>query len=307
MLATLIDAPFDDDGWSFETKWDGVRALCAVERGHVTLTSRTGHDLLAQFPELQSLRAAFRRLPILVDGEICDLDAQGRSSFQRLQQRLNRIDGAAGHDGRRATYVVFDLLAAGGQDLRKRPLEQRQRILGEILKPVPHVLLSKPIVGTGRRLFSIAKKRGWEGIIGKRRDSPYQSRRSRDWVKIKTINEQEAVIVGWTDPRGSRAHFGALFMGLYDDGNLQFVGKVGTGFDRSALREVYKRMKPLEVRKPAISTVNVPHAHWVKPLLVAELKFGEWTRDGIMRQSVFLGLRNDKPARECVREKPRSR
>lgn len=304
MLATLVAGAFDDKGWSFETKWDGVRALCAVYSDRVKLMSRTGHDLLGQFPELAVLRRAFRRLPVLVDGEICSLDARGRSSFQRLQGRLGRkVRGDEGFPP--VTYVVFDCLAAGGKDIRKLPLRERQKILARIVRPSPRVLISKPVVGNGRRLFALARKRGWEGIVGKRLESTYQERRSRDWVKVKVIHEQEAAIIGWTDPKGSREDFGALLLGLYDRGRLQFVGKVGTGFSRATLEDVIRRLRPLELKKPPFPKPAGRSVHWARPKLVAEIKFGEWTHDGLMRQPVFLGLRFDKKAQECVREMPR--
>jgi bifunctional non-homologous end joining protein LigD len=294
MLATLIDAPFDDDAWSFETKWDGIRALCAITERGLKLTSRTGHNLLVQFAELESIRSSFRHLPVLVDGEICSIDAHGRSDFQRLQEHKGRI-----------VYVVFDLLAADGRDLRKHPLKERQRLLAEVARNGAHVHISKPVVRRGIALFARAKARGLEGIIGKRRDSRYVERRSRDWVKIKALSEQEAVIVGWTDPRRTREHFGALLLGVYEHGKLEYAGKVGTGFDAATLADVSRKLRPLATdRKPVVDEVSEAHVHWVKPRLVAELKFGEWTRDGRMRQPVFLGLRTDKKPREVVRELP---
>ncbi|MBV8424505.1 MAG: non-homologous end-joining DNA ligase [Candidatus Eremiobacteraeota bacterium] len=294
MLATLIAGPFDDDAWSFETKWDGVRALCAIRPENISLTSRTGHDLLGQYPELAVLRRAFRRLPVLVDGEICSLDGRGRSSFQRLQNHTGRI-----------ALVVFDCLAAGGLDLRKHPLRERQKILAQLVRTSPRILLSTPTIGCGKRLFEIARKRGWEGIVGKRLDSAYQERRSRDWVKIKVVFEQEAAIIGWTDPKGSRADFGALLLGIYDRGKLQFVGKVGTGFNRQTLEDVIRRLRPLELKVPSFPKPSGANVHWARPRLVAEIKFAEWTRDGSMRQPVFLGLRFDKKPQDCVRALPR--
>ncbi|HXP92598.1 MAG TPA: non-homologous end-joining DNA ligase, partial [Candidatus Binatia bacterium] len=236
MLATLIDAPFDDQNWLFEIKWDGFRALCTVTAdGRVDLRSRNDKDLLAKFPELESLGEAFSSLPIIVDGEIVSLDERGRSSFQRLQNRIeSRRAKPRGGDGA-ITYVAFDLLYADGRDLRGEPLEERKRLLEQLLIPGHGAMYSKHVVGRGKELFALAQREHLEGIIGKRRDSTYQTRRSRDWVKIKALHEQEFVIGGWTEPRGSRAAFGALLLGVYDRDDLVYVGHVGTGFDAELL------------------------------------------------------------------------
>ncbi len=308
MLATLVDAPFDDDEWLFEIKWDGVRAIAGIEKGKPPrIHSRTGKDLLVQFPELARLDRRYTRTPVLVDGEIVSLDAAGRSSFQRLQSRLNRRTSDP-HLERTipATYVVFDLLYAGGADLRRRPLEERKALLERILRPGPHVMYSKHVLGKGKQLYALAKRKSLEGIVAKRRDSPYVERRSQLWRKIKTHHEQEFVIGGWTEPRGSREEFGALLLGVYEHGKLVYVGHVGTGFDRTTLAQVMKRMRPLETKPCPFATVPASNAknHWIRPKLVAEVKFGEWTVDGLLRQPVFLGLRDDKDPRDVVRERP---
>ena len=307
MLATLVEKPFDDDEWLFEIKWDGVRAIATVEPGRpVHVHSRTGRDLLAQFPELGEVRAAFSRSPLILDGEIVALDRAGRSSFQRLQPRLNRRQSdPALERAVPATYAVFDLLYAGKRDLRSLPLEERKAMLQALLRDhAPHVMLSKHVVGKGKKLFALAKRQSLEGIIAKRRDAPYVERRSRMWLKIKTHMEQEAVVGGWTEPRGSRELFGALILGVYDRGQLRYVGHVGTGFDRELLRVVMHKLRSLETRACPFATKppsNAP-SHWVRPKLVAEIKFGEWTDEGIMRQPVFVGLRADKDAKEVKRE-----
>lgn len=309
MLATLIDAPFDGKEWLFEIKWDGFRAVCTVNGdGSVDLRSRNDKDLLVKFPELARVSEAFKSLPIIVDGEIVSLDENGRSSFQRLQNRIEsqhqrprpkREEGAI-------TYVAFDLLFADGRDLRDEPLEERKRLLEELIVPNRGVMYSKHVVGRGKELFALAKREQLEGIIGKRRDSKYQARRSRDWVKIKAVQEQEFVIGGWTEPRGSRSDFGALLMGVYDGDDFVYVGHVGTGFNRELLESVSKKLKPLEIKACPFTTrpkSNSP-AHFVKPKLVAEVKFSEWTDDGYLRAPVFLGLRDDKPAQKVIRERP---
>jgi bifunctional non-homologous end joining protein LigD len=310
MLATLADKPFDDMDWLFEIKWDGVRAIATIVAGKPPeLQSRTGKNLLIQFPEFDRLSRAFSELPIIVDGEVVALDRHGKSSFQRLQSRLNRRtrDPKLQRDVP-ATYAIFDLLYAGKRDLRSRPLDERKAMLERIMRPrATHLMLSKHVIGKGKQLFTLAKRRSLEGIIAKQRDSPYVERRSTFWLKIKTHHEQEVVIGGWTEPRGSRAEFGALLLGVYDKGKLEYVGHVGTGFDRELLEQVMKKMAPLEIKTCPFTTVpksNAP-SHWVRPQLVAEVKFGEWTAGGIMRQPVFVGLRDDKNAKDVVREKPR--
>lgn len=304
MLATLVDAPFDDPYWLFEVKWDGFRAIATVDAdGRVSLRSRNDKDLLAKFPELERIGGAFRSLPIVVDGEIVALDEEGKSSFQRLQ---NRIESRQSR-GRRTdpvTYVAFDLLFADGRDLRGLPLEERKRRLEALIVPDHGVMYSKHVVGTGKKLYELARKAGLEGIVGKRRDSTYQGRRSRDWVKIKIGHEQEFVIGGWTEPRGSRTGFGALLLGVYDGDKLRYVGHVGTGFDTQRLRAILERLRPLETDRSPFTNrpkSNAP-AHFVRPELVAQVRFTEWTDEGSLRAPVFLGLREDKPAKEVVRE-----
>jgi bifunctional non-homologous end joining protein LigD len=299
MLATLVDEPFDDDNWLFEVKWDGYRAICTIdERKSLTLVSRNGLDMLARFPVLHDLGDAFSSIPIMVDGEIVSLDAEGRSEFQRLQesQKKNTV----------LTYVAFDVLYADGRDLRKTPLEERKVLLERLIRNDEAVVYSKHVVGKGRALFAEAQRRHLEGIVGKRRGSLYQERRSRDWVKIKAQLEQEFVIGGWTEPRGSRSGFGALLLGAYDGGRFRYVGHVGTGFSQKVLRELHAKLLRLERKSSPFDTPvegNVK-AHWTKPELVAEVRFTEWTRDLLLRQPAYLGLRPDKPAREVTLELP---
>ena len=298
MLATAIDDAFDNDDWLFEIKWDGYRAICSVdERGKLTLTSRNGLDLLERFPPLECLSRAFGSLPIVADGEIVSLDENGRSSFGRLHDWSDRRDPL--------TFVAFDLLYADGRDLRKEPLIERKALLERTIVDDACVMYSKHVVDAGNALFEQAKQRGLEGIIGKKIASTYQERRTHDWVKIKAQLEQEFVVGGWTDPRGSRRGFGALLLGVYDGRKLRPVGSVGTGFDAKKLERISAQLAELErATSPFDGPVvaNAP-AHWVKPELVAQVRFTEWTEDGQLRQPAFLGLRIDKPAKEATCEK----
>ncbi|HEY1654949.1 MAG TPA: non-homologous end-joining DNA ligase [Candidatus Tumulicola sp.] len=302
MLATLIDAPFDDDGWLFEIKWDGYRAICTVgERGDLTLVSRNGLDLLARFPDLAGLAEGFKSVPIVVDGEIVSLDRAGRSEFQRLQEAQKKSAAL--------TYVAFDLIYADGRDLRKLPLDERKALLERSIRDDGLVLFSKDVVGTGKSLFAAAQRQKLEGIVGKKRDSTYQERRSRDWVKIKAQQQQEFVVGGWTEPRGSRKGFGALLLGAYDRGSFRYVGHVGTGFSQKVLAQLHAQLAKLARKtSPFDSPVeSAAGAHWVKPELVVEVRFTEWTRDRILRHPAYLGVRADKPAASVDLELPKHR
>jgi bifunctional non-homologous end joining protein LigD len=309
MLPTLVDEPFDDDAWLFEVKWDGIRAICTIGKsGKYELISRNRLSLNAKFPELEGLSSDFSGPPLVIDGEIVSLDAKGRSSFQRLQRRFKPGSGGSSGEGH-IVYSVFDLLYDGTHDLRDAPLEERKAALAGTIKPKAKlVIFSKHVIGTGKRLFAEARRQSLEGIVAKRRDSTYQERRSRDWLKIKTHLEQEFVVGGWTEPQGSRKEFGALLLGVYERGSLVFCGAVGTGFDSSTLQQVMRKLKPLATArcpfKPPPPPIVARTAHWVRPKLVAEIKFGEWTSDGQLRQPVFLGLRTDKDAKDVVHERP---
>jgi bifunctional non-homologous end joining protein LigD len=295
MLATLVERPFDDPQWFFEVKWDGYRAIASIEAtGTVTLTSRNGLDLLARFPDLTGI------------GAVCVLDERGRSSFQALQGAMK-----APRAKRPAlTYVAFDLLYADGRDLRALPLEERKAKLAALVIPDHGVLYSQHIEAKGTAFFELAKRERLEGIIGKRRDAPYRATRSREWVKIKARHEEEFVIGGWTEPKGSRAGFGALLLGVYDGDALVYAGSVGTGFDGTSLDDIGAELRRRAVDASPFAAVlprMKPPPHFVTPGLVAQVAFAEWTDDGLLRQPVFLGLRIDKPAREVARERARAR
>ncbi len=310
MLPTLTDTPFDDDEWLFELKWDGIRAICTIRgKGECELVSRNGLSLNKKFPELDGVEKEFARAPLIVDGEIVSLDTRGRSSFQRLQRRFKPKPGAKPIETGTIVFAVFDLLYDGRSDLRRRPLEERKAALEKAIRSgVKRVIVSKHVVGTGKKLFALARAQSLEGIVAKRRDSTYQERRSRDWLKIKTHLEQEFVVGGWTDPQGSRKGFGALLVGVYERGKLVFCGGVGSGFDGELLKSISAKLKPLATRTCPFDapppTAIEKTSHWVKPKLVAEVKFGEWTAEGLLRQPVFLGLRTDKDPKDIVHERP---
>ena len=308
MLATAVDTAFDDPAWLFELKWDGYRAIVTIDRdGKVTIASRSGKDFTPNFPELRALAASFTERPLILDGEIVVLDAEGRASFGALQERLDRF-GRNAPEKSPVTFVAFDLLYGNGRDVREEPLERRKEILASLLTGEGPVMLSKHVTGDGKKLFDLAEARGLEGIVGKRRTSRYVSRRSKDWVKVKALVRQEVAIGGWTEARGSRKHFGALLAGVYENGDLVYAGSIGTGFDAKKLAAIAAKLAPLERKTPpfSVSPKTDTRAHWVTPSLVAEVTFTEWTRDGSMRHPVFVALRVDKDPREIVRERPAS-
>ncbi len=314
MLATLVEEPFDNEDWLFEIKWDGYRAIAYIDDGSVRLVSRNGNELTGQFPELQSLGDHFRGERAVIDGEIAAIDDEGRPSFSLMQQR-------AGGIGTRRTapdhsipivYYAFDLLYADGYNLMRVDLEKRKEALAAMLKTDALIRYSEHFVGDGKNLYHAAQERRLEGIVAKRRNSCYIQKRSRDWLKMKVTRRQEAVIGGYTEPRGSREHFGSIVLGLYDDkGRLIAVGQAGSGFTAKTHEDMWQRLKKLETSKnPFHGKVESDRkAHWVKPELVAEIKFTEWTHEGQsggvkMRAPVYEGLREDKDPKECVFEKP---
>ena len=309
MLATLVGRPFSDPAWLFEIKYDGVRVLAERAGGRVELRSRSGQDVTVRYPEIAR---ALRALPLdrfLLDGEIVALDDAGRSSFQRLQARMGlaRPDDVARAEATApVNAVVFDALALDGRDLRGLPLEARKECLRLVLPARGVVAWSDHVVEHGEAFFAAASERGLEGIVAKRRASRYAPGRSRDWLKVKCQRRQEFVVGGWTAPRGSRAGFGALHLGLFEAGRLVYVSKVGTGFDDATLAALHARLVRLE-RPTTPFAVGSPAGrghHWVEPRLVCEARFAEWTKDGGLRHPTFVGLRDDKRPEDCVRERP---
>lgn len=299
MLATLTDKPFDDPDWVFETKWDGFRAIAVAKPGQAALYSRNLNDISRKYPSLCAALAKIKHEAVL-DGELVALDEHGRSRFQLLQN--------AEREFARLLYCVFDLLYLDDKDLRGKTLLERKGALEKILPESPLLLYSAHVVGEGIEAFNRAKRAHEEGVMAKLSISLYHSgMRTRDWLKVKASQEQEVVIVGFTAPRGSRKYFGALVLAVREGTGWRYVGRAGTGFDTKTLRTVYDTLVPLITDKKPIPQ-KVPDAgntSWVKPKLVAEVKFTEWTAAGEMRHPVFLGLRTDKPATEVIREKPK--
>lgn len=298
MLATLVKEPFDSKEWIYEIKWDGYRAVAYKKNKNLQLLSRNEKLFNDRFPaivkELEKLPGTF-----ILDGEIVILDKQGRSHFQLLQNYQKQKIGTP-------YYYLFDILSYNGQNLTDTPLVNRKEILKKLLKQrrFKYLRYSDHIEEKGRAFFRLAKKKGLEGIIAKRKESSYQPRRSSDWLKIKTGMRQEVVIGGFTKPKGSRKKFGALLVGVYEKGKLSYVGHVGGGFHAKLLTDLYNLMQKLIVPKCPFHNEPLPNASvtWIRPLLVCEVSFVEWTQAGIMRQPIFKGLRIDKTAKKVVRE-----
>lgn len=304
MLATLVDKPFSDPDWLFETKWDGIRAVCFLANGKARFVSRNQNDLSAQYPELANIGNSINGKVVVLDGEIVALDEQGVSRFQLLQPRMGRKNAAeiarlAGKT--RVAYYVFDLLYLDGFDLTPCPLFERKAKLQSLIKAGKNVRYSDHIIEHGEKLYEKIVSVPLEGMIAKRLDSVYAQRRSHDWLKIKTVLESEVVIAGYTEPRNSRSYFGALVVGLFDGRTLRYVGHAGGGFNEKSLGQIYQLLQPLKTKSsPFAEKVQTNEVvHWVKPKLVAQVKFAEWTADRRMRQPIFLGLREDKKAKDC--------
>jgi bifunctional non-homologous end joining protein LigD len=298
MLATLVNEPFDDKKWVFETKWDGFRLITEKRDNNVRLWSRNGIDVTSRYaallPALQMIHAS-----CVLDGEICALDAQGRSRFQLLQNALNKKA--------KLLYVVFDALFVQGKNIRDKPLLQRKDILKALLPKEPLLRYSDHVAEFGKREFAKARRAHEEGVIAKRAAGLYYSgKRTREWLKFKAVYEQEVVIVGYTEPRRSRKYFGSLVLAVRDKVRKRWVyaGHVGTGFDQASLESLYMTMRRLRTDKKSFDqkVKNENATTWLIPKLVGEVKFTEWTGESEMRHPVFLGLRADKKALDVVRE-----
>jgi bifunctional non-homologous end joining protein LigD len=317
MLATPVDEPFDGAEWLFEIKWDGYRAIAFIDNGKLRLVSRNQNELTERFPELKDLPKFVKAKNAILDGEVVALDDEGRASFSLMQQRTGFRPG-----GRRVAtkadvpvlYYAFDLLYLDGYDLRKLPLEERKKKLASVLVTGDSLRYSDHYEKQGKALFEMARAKGLEGILAKKRDSIYQERRTTEWLKIKITHRLECVIGGYTEPEGSRAHFGSIVLGLYDrQGRLIHIGQAGSGFDQRSLEEIWKLLKKRETKKnPFYGEVEaLRKVYWVKPELVAEIEFAEWTSGTSagsgpkLRAPVFLGLRDDKDPKDCLLEEAR--
>lgn len=299
-LATAADCLPKGDGWVFELKLDGYRALAIVGRGKARIMTRNGLDWTARFPLIADALPHVRVRDAVFDGEIVVADEEGRTSFQRLQSALSAKAQAD------YTYVIFDLLARDGQDLRPLPLVERKAQLATILAgEKPPLVLSRHVADEGETILAEVRRRNLEGVIAKRADAPYSAGRTRSWLKIKCARQQEFIIVGYVPLTGKRGTLGALVLGVRDNrtGRLRIVGKVGTGFTVASRRALRKRLERLErTTPPVVTTLRPRDITWVEPETVCQVRFDEWTRGGALRHPVFLGLREDKSAHEVVRE-----
>jgi len=301
MLATLTDAPFDDPAWVFEDKFDGFRMVSEIRGGKVALYSRNGKILSHSYIDVAKALEGVKG-DAVIDGELVAIGKGGVSHFQLLQNALR-------HEAK-LLYCVFDLMFADGEDLRALPLLQRKKRLKAILPGHKLIAFSNHRNGSGKKFFAEAERKHLEGIMAKRADSPFASgSRSADWLKVKTAQRQEVVIAGFTAPRRTRPFFGALTLAVRENDKWRYIGHVGTGFSHQTLEELYGRLMklksakspfPAKVKDEALTT-------WVRPFLVAEVKFAEWTSKGELRQPVYIGLRSDKKAKDVVREREWSR
>jgi bifunctional non-homologous end joining protein LigD len=301
MLATLTDAPFDDPNWLFEDKFDGFRMVAEIRRGKVALYSRNGKIISQSYIEVARALEGIKG-DAVIDGELVALGKDGVSHFQLLQNALR-------HEAK-LLYCAFDLMFENGDDLRKLPLLERKERLKAILPRDKLIAFSQHRKADGKKFFAEAERKGLEGIMAKRADSAYASgSRSADWLKIKTSKRQEVVIAGFTAPKRTRPFFGALVLAGRENNAWRYIGHVGTGFSHATLEELHGKLAKLKAAKspfPA-KVKDEGVTTWVKPSLVAEIKFAEWTSKGELRQPVYLGLRSDKKAKDVVRERERPR
>jgi bifunctional non-homologous end joining protein LigD len=306
-LATAIPKP--DSPWGFEFKWDGIRALAYVEGGRVRLMSRSGEDVTPRYPEIHAMGRALGSREVILDGEVVALDEKGRPSFEEIQQRMGLTSESEVRRKMKlvpVTYMIFDLLWQDGHSTLTKPYMERRRLLAELKLSGASWQTPPWEKGGGQAMLEASAKSGLEGVMAKKLDSHYEpGRRSGAWLKVKNRNRQELVIGGWLEGEGKRRGYpGALLVGYYDkDKKFVYVGKVGTGFSDAMLEKLAALMKPLEQAKSPFDVGSPPKAaHFMKPKLVAEFEFVEWTRSGQLRAPSFKGLRADKPASKVVRE-----
>jgi DNA ligase D-like protein (predicted ligase) len=306
MLATLTDRRDFDSDWLLERKFDGERCVARKRGGDVRLESRTGKDLTGTYPEVRAALGTQRARELLLDGEVVAFQGD-QTSFSRLQQRLGTTAPSPQQMAAYpVVYCVFDVLEIDGEVLTQLPLDERRARLIRAIRPSAALQLSESWRDNAQRRFDKACKSGWEGLIAKRAGAPYVSGRSKDWLKLKCVWEQEFVIGGYTDPTGSRTDFGALLVGYHEEGRLRYAGKVGTGYSAARLHDLGARLRSLESSAPPfVDAQPIPRGtHWTRPELVAQIGFAEWTNDGRLRQPRFLGLRDDKRPADVVRERP---
>ena len=302
-LATLADKPFSDPNWLFEIKWDGLRALSRVEKGQLQLWTRSQREVTREYPDLAEIPDHARGHDVWLDGEVVSLDSEGRSDFQKLQQRFSVLSPTRELMGKApVVYYVFDLLYCDGHDLREVPLIERKKLLKQILQTDDQVRYSDHEVERGQELYEEAAKQNLEGIIAKQIHSSYPEGRSRSWLKFKTVRDLDAVVGGWTEGRKSREHFGALLVGLYDGKGLEFIGGVGTGFTVAVQAKLAKQLEALATdRRPFAQDPHTKEkAYWVKPEMVVRVGYANWTGDRHLRAPRYLGTVEDRDPKECT-------
>ncbi|HTS12863.1 MAG TPA: DNA ligase D [Candidatus Limnocylindrales bacterium] len=308
-LASLADAPFSDPDWIFEIKWDGVRTLAEVREGKTRLWARSQREVTKEYPEFLTLAKNLDAREAWVDGEIVALDGEGRSDFEQLQTRIG-VENPPEQILRSVPLFLylFDVLYLDGYDLRGVPLIERKSLLKEILHEDARVRYSDHVVRKGKELFDVATAKHLEGIVAKKAASIYPPGRTSDWLKIKLDRDIDAVVGGWTDPRGTREYFGALLLGLYEKGKLEYIGSVGSGFSAAIQEKLWPVLQNLRVSQPPFSTEpsTREQAYWTEPKLVARVRFGNWTQERRLRQPRFLGLQEDRAPESCTFEEQMS-
>jgi DNA ligase D-like protein (predicted ligase) len=308
MLATLTKHVFSDPAWVYEPKLDGQRSLLWRRGQTVRLLTRNEKDRTSHYPDLSTAILGEETPPLIADGEIVAFDGEV-TSFSKLQTRMqNARPSGANVAAVPVSFYLFDLIWFDGYDLSALPLVARKAVLRKAFTFTEPIRFSEHLEEEGEAAFRAACEERWEGLVAKRAASPYTHARSKDWLKFKCSNEQEFIVIGWTDPRGSREGLGALLVGYHDGGELRFGGKVGTGFDQRELDLLSAKLRRLERQKSPLADtkgIAMKGVHWVRPELVAEVGFGEWTPDGKLRHPRYLGLRDDKTPDQVVRERPK--
>jgi len=306
MLATLAKHAFSDPAWVFEAKLDGQRSLLWRRRSTVRLITRNEKDRTSHYPDLVEALRRHDTAPMIADGEIVAFRGDV-TSFARLQERMqNARPSAAQVTSVPVLFYLFDLIWFDGYDLSALPLVARKSTLRRAIAFEDPIRFSEHLDEEGTVAFRAACEKGWEGLIAKRASAPYTHGRSRDWLKFKCVNEQEFVVLGWTEPHGARSGLGALLVGYHEDGELRFGGKVGTGFGERELAMLTGRLRPLERSAPSVADtkgLSKRGVHWVRPELVAQVGFSEWTPDGKLRHPRYIGLRDDKRPKQVTRER----